>query len=121
MSKALIPGPPGRIEILTRERTYITEQLNDSAVPGVSLAQARVEPGVTTELHVLSVAEWYVIGSGYGLMEVGGAAPFEVAAGESVEIPAGVSQRITNSGDQDLLLQCICIPRFTSDSYTSLE
>ena len=100
---------------------HITERLNDPAVPDVSLAQSRVEPGVTTELHKLTVAEWYVIGSGRGLMEVGDDPAFEVAPGDSVEIPAGVPQRITNTGDEDLVFQCICIPRFTPDAYTALE
>ncbi len=121
MSKVLIPGRPDRAELLTRERVYITEELNDPAVPAVSLALARVEPGVTTELHALSVAEWYVIASGVGMMEVGGEAAFEVQPGDSVEIPAGTSQRITNKSDVGLVLQCICIPRFTPESYTPLE
>ena len=121
MTKALIPTPEGRVDFLTRERVHITEQLNDPAVPGVSLARARVEPGVTTELHQLSVAEWYVIESGVGMMEVGGESAFRVRPGDSVEIPAGISQRISNIGDNDLLLHCVCIPRFTPESYTPLE
>ena len=121
MTKALIPGPADKAEFLTRERVYITEQLNDPAVPGVSLAWARVKPGVTTELHKLGVAEWYVIDSGVGMMEVGNAEPFQVCPGDSVEIPAGISQRITNPGREDIVLQCICIPRFTPASYTALE
>ena len=121
MSKALLRPPADRKEIHTRERVYISEQLNDPRVPGVSLAQTRVEPGVTTELHSLNVAEWYVIVSGCGLMEVGDQTPFAVAAGDAVEIPAGVAQRIRNTGEIDLMFQCICIPRFTEDSYTPLE
>jgi mannose-6-phosphate isomerase-like protein (cupin superfamily) len=108
-------------EFLTRERVYITERLNDPAVPRVSLADTRVEAGVTTELHRLSVDEWYVIQFGTGLMEVGGAEPFEVGAGDTVVIPAGVSQRITNTGKRDLRFQCICMPRFTLQSYETLE
>ncbi len=121
MSKALITGPADRKEFRTSERVHITEKLNDPEVPEVSLAQTRVEAGVTTELHKLSVAEWYVIGSGCGLMEVGEDPAFEVGPGDSVQIPAGVSQRISNTGCEDLLLDCICIPRFTPDSYTPLE
>lgn len=121
MSKALIPGPADSSEFLTRERVHITEQLNDPAVPEVSLARARVEPGITTELHALSVSEWYVIASGNGLMEVGGEPAFEVGPGDSVAIPAGVSQRITNRGPEDIVLQCICLPRFTPETYTPLE
>jgi mannose-6-phosphate isomerase-like protein (cupin superfamily) len=54
-------------------------------------------------------------------MEVDGGPQIEVGPGDTVEIPAGVSQRITNTGDDDLLLQCVCLPRFTPECYESLE
>lgn len=108
-------------EFFTGERVYVTELLNDDAVPDTSLASCRVLPGVTTELHRLTVAEWYVIGEGSGLMEVAGGAPFAVGPGDVVAIPAGDSQRITNTGSTDLRLQCLCIPRFTPECYESLE
>ena len=120
MSDSLVPGG-ARAEFRTRERVYITELMNDAENPRVSLANARVEPGVTTELHRLRVDEWYVIRSGAGRMEVGGNEPFEVGPGDTVVIPAGVSQRITNIGADDLMLQCICIPRFTPDTYEPME
>jgi len=120
MNDALV-AEDKRDEFLTRERVYIREWINDPAVPGMSLADSRVESGVRTELHCLDVDEWYSIRQGEGLMEIGGCAPFLVSPGDTVVIPAGTSQRITNSGDIDLLFQCICLPRFTPDSYTSLE
>lgn len=108
-------------EIHTRERCYIRELLNDARVPEVSLAETRVEPGVTTELHRLDVAEWYVIREGNGLMEVGGEEPCAVAPGDVVAIPPRVSQRITNTGDVDLRFECLCLPRFTPQCYEALE
>ena len=108
-------------ECYTRERVWVKELLNDPAAPGVSLARCRVLPGVTTELHRLSVAEWYVIECGRGAMEVGGAEAFAVGPGDVVAIPEGVSQRITNSGDTDLVLECVCLPRFTPECYEALE
>jgi len=108
-------------EFPTRERLYITERLNDPAAPALSLADARVEPGVTTELHKLSVDEWYVILVGSGLMEVGGGLSFAVGPGDTVIIPAGTSQRISNTGKDDLQFQCVCMPRFTPGSYEALE
>lgn len=45
----------------------------------------------------------------------------EVGPGDTIEIPAGVSQRISNTGDIDLEFQCVCVPRFTPDCYKSLE
>lgn len=108
-------------EIWTGERCYIRELINIESIPDFSLADSRIEPGVVTELHSLSVREWYYISQGTGLMEVDGRPQIEVGRGDCVEIPAGISQRITNTGDSDLLLQCVCMPRFTPDCYSSLE
>lgn len=105
----------------TRERCFIREIVNDPAITEFSLAEARVEPGVTTELHRLKVDEWYVILAGEGAVEVGGKAPRTVAAGDVVAIPAGVSQRIRNAGSGELRFQCVCLPRFTADAYEALE
>ncbi len=103
------------------ERCFIRELINTSSIPDFSLAETRVEPGVTTELHKLSVNEWYAISTGSGAMEVGGEAPQAVGPGDIVAIPAGVSQRITNTGEKDLVFQCVCLPRFTPGAYESLE
>lgn len=108
-------------EFWTSERCFIRELINSESIPDFSLADSRVEPGITTELHSLSVREWYYIAQGTGLMEVGGGPQLEVGPGDTVEIPAGVSQRITNTGNDDLRLQCVCLPRFTPDCYQSLE
>jgi len=108
-------------EFWTSERCYIRELINDKSIADFSLADSRIEPGVATEVHSLSVREWYYIKQGTGLMEVGGGPQIEVGPGDTVEIPAGVSQRITNTGQSDLTLQCVCLPRFTPDCYQSLE
>jgi len=108
-------------EVFTRERCYIREILNDPAVPQVSLAECRVLPGVTTELHRLSVDEWYLVVEGRGLVEVDGQAPAAVGPGDTVVIPKGKSQRIRNDGPGELHFRCICLPRFTDDCYAALE
>ena len=108
-------------EFWTSERCYIRERINVDSIPDFSLADSRIEPGVVTELHSLSVREWYFIVQGSGLMEVGGGPQVEVGPGDTVEIPANVSQRITNTGEVDLVLQCVCLPRFRPGCYTSLE
>ncbi len=108
-------------EVWTEERCWIAELLNDPAIPDVSLARCRVEPGVTTQLHRLAVREWYVIEAGTGTVRVGDAVPRPIAAGDVVEIPAGVSQQVTSTGPIDLVFQCICLPRFTPACYESLE
>ncbi len=111
----------GPIEFWTRERCYITELLNGDEWPEVSLARCRVEPGVTTELHSLDVAEWYVIEQGEGRMHVGSLEPFDVVPGDTVAIAPDESQQIHNTGKEDLVFLCVCAPRFNTDSYTPLE
>lgn len=108
-------------EVWTEERCWITELLNEPGVPDVSLARCRVEPGVTTQRHRLSVREWYVVEEGRGLMEVGGGEPRPIGPGDVVEIPAATAQRVTNTGARDLVFQCVCLPRFTPGCYESLE
>jgi len=108
-------------EVWTSERCYITELLNSDSQPEVSIARTRVEPGVTTQLHQLSVFEWYIIESGQGLMRVGDETPFAVGPGDTVTIPKHAPQQITNSGQEDLYFLCVCTPRFSQESYTSLE
>ncbi len=115
----LTPGGDLR-EFGTSERCFITELLNHPTRPDVSLARARVTPGVVTELHALDVEETYVIEMGSGMMEVGGNR-FRVSPGDSVRIPRGMAQRIENDGAADLVFLCLCHPRFRPEGYASLE
>ena len=115
----LLPGPfPAGFP--TEERCTITELLNDPACPEVSLALARVDPGVTTRSHrVVGTVECYVILSGAGVVEIAGVtAP--VAPGDRVLIPAGVAQRITATGPDALTFHCVCTPRFRQENYRDL-
>lgn len=108
-------------EVWTSERCFISEIINDDAWPAFSLARCRVEPGVTTELHALSVLEFYVIERGSGRMRLGDDSPFDIGPGDSVTIPRDTPQCVTNAGDVDLVFLCLCTPRFLQHCYTSLE
>ncbi|MCH7503985.1 MAG: cupin domain-containing protein, partial [Proteobacteria bacterium] len=88
--------PASTIEVRTGERCYITEFINDPGTPEVSVARYRVEPGVTTQLHSLSVIEWYIVESGHGEMRLGDDPPLRLSPGDTVMIPAGAEQQITN-------------------------
>ncbi len=105
----------------TEERCFITELLNDPQCAEVSLARCRVEPGVTTQLHRLSVAERYVVESGAGLMELDGEPAFAIEPGDSVVIPAGCAQRVKNTAAEDLVFLCVCTPRFEAPHYENVE
>jgi len=107
-------------EELTSERLHVVEYFNHEQTPAFSLARCRVPVGVTTEKHNLTVAEWYVVESGQGLMYLG-QAEFEVKGGDTVQIPVGTAQHITNNGAEDLVFFSVCMPRFEWDTYQSLE
>ncbi len=108
-------------EYFIDEGCHIVEVSNSAADPALSLARARVEPGVTTRWHLLEgVAERYVILAGRGRVEVGDLPPQEVGVGDVVLIPPGVRQRIANSGDTDLVFFCVCTPRFDPAAYRDL-
>lgn len=102
-------------ETLTPEHCFLYENWS---TPKVSIARARVRPGVTTRAHHLEGAdEIYIVTEGKGRVEIAGIKPTDVTAGDVVVIPMGTSQRITNIGKTDLVFYCVCTPRFTADCY----
>jgi mannose-6-phosphate isomerase-like protein (cupin superfamily) len=104
-----------------QEGCFIMELSNRATDPEVSIARARVAPGQQTAWHSLTeVTERYLITEGAGLVEIGDEAPAPVGAGDVVSIPAGVRQRIRNSGSADLVFYAICSPRFTPECYQAL-
>jgi mannose-6-phosphate isomerase-like protein (cupin superfamily) len=108
-------------EFATPEGCHIIEVSNSPDDPGLSIARARIEPGVTTRWHRLAAtAERYVILEGSGRVELGDGAPREVRPGDVVLIPPQCAQRITNTGTTDLIFLAICTPRFTDACYESL-
>ena len=120
--RAEIRRGQGFAEVKSNEGCYILEVSNDPGDEEVSIARARVEPGVTTRWHRLrQAAERYVIVSGKGLVEIRGVAPAGVESGDVVRIPPGAAQRITNTGEGDLLFYCVCSPRFRAEDYEDLE
>lgn len=109
-------------EFFTPENCYITELSNSVDDPDVSIARARVEPGVTTQWHKLKyTAERYCVLSGIGRVEIGGRPPQEIGPGDVVLIPPQCPQRVTNITDEDLIFLAICTPRFLSENYQDVE
>lgn len=120
--KAVIRQMHTNDEFFTEEGCYITELSNSSDDPELSIARARVEPGVTTRLHRLDgVTERYIILEGKGRMEVGDLPPQDVYPGDVVLIPSLCPQRITNTGDGDLMFLAVCTPRFHVDVYEDIQ
>jgi mannose-6-phosphate isomerase-like protein (cupin superfamily) len=109
-------------EFPTAERCHIVEMLNLPEYGDCSIARARIQPGVTTQLHSLrGITERYVILQGQGQVEIGGQPLGIVAPLDVIHIRPGVSQRITNTGHIDLVILCVCTPRFRPECYEPLE
>ena len=109
-------------EYYFEEGCYITELHNRADDPAVSVARARVPPGVTTRWHTLGgITERYVIEAGHGEVSVGDAPARVVSAGDQVVIAPGVRQRIRNRGATDLVFLAICTPRFVPEAYADVD
>ena len=109
-------------EYLTAERCRILELSNSADDAAVSIARARVEPGVTTRWHRLTgIVERYVILDGIGSVELADMPAETVAAGAVVLIPAGERQRIRNVGPNDLVFLAICTPRYVESAYEDVD
>ncbi|CDH45312.1 cupin domain-containing protein [Candidatus Contendibacter odensensis] len=109
-------------EYFFAEGCFITEGWNSPHDAEVSVARARVEPGVTTCWHHLrGVTERYLILEGQGCVEMGELPPEEVGPGAVVIIPPETRQRITHTGHADLIFLAVYTPRFTPDGYKDLD
>ena len=109
-------------EFYTDEKCFIIELSNTADDPDLSIARARVKPGVTTRWHHLKgITERYCIISGSARVEVGDLTPRNIAAGDVVLIPPLCRQRITNTGSDDLIFLAICTPRFINEAYEDIE
>lgn len=122
MPRPRIVHPDPALEFETEERCHILEVWNVPEDRGVSIARARVRPGVVTQAHRLrTTVERYLVIAGTGEVRVGELPPEPVGPGDVVVIPAGVSQAIRNTGGSDLVFYCVCNPAFRPDDYESLE
>ncbi len=65
----------------------------------------------------MDTVERYYILEGKGKIELAELAPKMVSAGDVVIIPALCKQRITNTGNTDLIFLAICSPRFKQQNY----
>lgn len=109
-------------ERLTEERCHIAELSNHDHDPALSIARARVGPGVTTRWHRLrDTTERYVIIEGSGIVELDQLPETLVQVGDVVLIPPGVRQRIHNPGPGDLVFLALCTPRFTWAAYDDVD
>lgn len=105
-------------EYFTDELCYIIEILNENIHPNLSIARARIEPGVTTKIHkLIDTVEYYYIIEGKGEVYLGNDFIKEIEVGDVVMIEPMMNQSIKNIGENDLIFICICTPRFENRNY----
>jgi mannose-6-phosphate isomerase-like protein (cupin superfamily) len=120
--KAEIKKASDAVEFETDERCFIVEVANDDGDELVSIARARVAPGVTTAWHkLIDTTERYIIVQGQGRVQIGNSEPLDVGAGDVVRIPVDTAQRIENNGARDLIFYAVCAPPFKKTHYVNLE
>lgn len=109
-------------EFATPELCHITELFNTPEHPGLSIAQSRVEAGITTVNHLLrDTDEWYYMLRGIGEMFLNNQSIGIVTIGDVIIIPANTPQYIRNTGQEDLVFLCICKPGFTGGVYEEVK
>ncbi len=100
---------------VTKDGSLIRELLHpdSSAVIKQSLAEAVVEPGQTTALHLHHQSEEiYHLTQGEGIMTLGGET-FPVKTGDSIVIRPGTPHCIQNTGAVSLRILCACSPAYS--------
>jgi len=104
-------------EIIAGDRSILRELFNplkDDLNLRYSLAHSTIKSGQTTKNHKLKVSEIYYIIQGRGMMYVEDESR-EVKKGQVVYIPPNHSQKITNTGEEDLIFLCIVDPAWKPD------
>lgn len=108
-------------EYYFKEGCYIVEISNSESDPGCSIAQVRVQAGQSTKLHcLLDTIERYVILEGEGQIKLADSPVQKVKAKDVVIIPSSCPQKISNTGEIDLIFLAFCTPRFKVDCYQEL-
>ena len=98
----------------TKDGSEIRELLayRNSVIRNQSLAEARLEPGTSTQEHYhLKTEEIYYITHGVGRMRIGSEVR-DVKAGDAIAIPHGQRHKLWNTGGETLRLLCCCAPAY---------
>ena len=104
--------------LIAKDRSQIRELYRSQRM---SLAEAVVEVGQTTEYHYHKTSEevYYILG-GEGLMEIEGEKK-EVSGDQAVVIPPRSKHRIHNTGDNPLRFLCLCSLAYSAEDTVLVE
>ena len=99
---------------MTKDGSEIRELLahRNSAIRNQSLAEARLQPGASTQEHYHpKTEEIYYITHGTGRIRIEGEVR-EVKAGDAIAILPGQRHKLWNTGADTLRLLCCCAPAY---------
>jgi mannose-6-phosphate isomerase-like protein (cupin superfamily) len=108
---------------VTKDGSEIRELLahRNSCIRNQSLAEARLQPGQSTQEHFHRVTEEiYYITDGVGRMRIE-AEERLVKLGDAIAIPPGKRHKIWNTGSGVLRLLCCCAPAYEHDDTVITE
>ncbi len=107
----------------TKDGSEIRELLahRNSVIRNQSLAEARIQPGQSTQEHYHRITEEiYYITHGQGRMRIG-TETRDVKVGDAIAIPPGERHKIWNTGTETLRLLCCCAPAYEHDDTVITE
>ena len=107
---------------VTKDGSEIRELMHPSThgAGTMSFAEAIVEAGVTTLLHLhWNSEEIYHVTYGAGRMRLG-KNEFDIRAGDTVVITPGTRHNVTNTGAEALKILCVCHPAYSHEDTTLL-
>jgi len=99
---------------VTKDGSEIRELLahRNSVIRNQSLAEARLEPGQTTDEHYhVRTEEIYYITHGTGRFRLDDELR-DVQVGDAIAIPPGRRHKLWNTGTEPLRLLCCCAPAY---------
>jgi mannose-6-phosphate isomerase-like protein (cupin superfamily) len=99
---------------VTKDGSEIRELLahRNSAIRHQSLAEARLNPGASTQEHYhVKTEEIYYITHGVGRIRIDGELR-DVASGDAIAILPGQRHKLWNTGSDVLRLLCCCAPAY---------
>ena len=102
---------------ITKDSSEIREILapRNSVIKRQSLAEAKLLPGHSTDEHYhIQTEEIYYILRGSGQMLVHGEKR-AVSKHDGIAISPGARHKVTNTGKEDLIFLCCCVPAYEDD------
>lgn len=102
---------------VTKDGSLIRELMHPArhGLGAMSFAEATVDAGATTQLHLhVRAEEIYHITQGSGTMRLGDA-EFAIQAGDTITIAPGTRHNVTNTGAEAMKILCACHPAYSDE------